>query len=234
MERLADLFVEVADTLVADFDLIDFLQSVALHAVEVSDQATVGVLLSDQAGRLHHMGASNEDARVLELLQLQNDEGPCLDCYQSGQPVVHLDLAEDPPWPMFAARATELGFVSVHAFPLRLRDRVIGALNVFRPDARSLSPEEQRVIQALADCATIAIIQEQAIARAEVVTEQLQAALASRIVIEQAKGAVARTFGVSVDAAFEMIRSHARSTNQRLADVAQVLVTDHQGMDALR
>jgi len=234
MERLADVFVEVADTLVADFDLIEFLQSVANHAAEVSERATVGVMLSDHEGRLHYMGASDEDAHVLELLQLQNDEGPCLDCFRTGEPVVHLDLAVDPPWPRFAARASALGIVSVHAFPLRLRDRVIGALNVFLPDPRVLATDETRVIQALADCATIAIIQERAIARAEVVTEQLQAALASRIVIEQAKGAVARTFGITVDVAFELIRSHARANNERLAELSHRLVTDGAAMDALR
>jgi GAF domain-containing protein len=234
MERLADVFVEVADTLVADFDLMEFLRSVASHASEVSESATVGVMLSDHEGRLHYMGASSEDAHVLELLQIQNDEGPCLDCFRTGEPVVHLDLAVDPPWPRFAARAGALGIVSVHAFPLRLRERVIGALNVFLPDPRILAPDEARVIQALADCATIAIIQERAIARAEVVTEQLQAALSSRIVIEQAKGAVARTFGVSVDVAFELIRRHARATNQRLAEVSHLLVTDRTAMDALR
>jgi len=234
MQRLADVFVEVADTLVADFDLIEFLQSVANHAVEVSDQAIVGVLLSDHEGRLHYMGASHENAHVLELLQLQNAEGPCLDCFRTGEAVVHPDLAVDPPWPMFAARASALGIVSVHAFPLRLRERVIGALNVFLPEPRVLDPDEARVIQALADCATIAIIQERAIARAEVVTEQLQAALASRIVIEQAKGAVARSFGITVDAAFELIRGHARAHNVRLADLSHRLVTDSTAIDALR
>jgi len=233
MERLADVFVEVADTLVADFDLIEFLNSVASHVVEVSEQALVGVLLSDHDGRLHYMGSSSEDAKVLELLQLQNDEGPCLDCYRSGHAVVHRDLGEDPPWPLFAARAMALGIASVHAFPLRLRDRVIGALNVFLPEPRVLEADESKVIQALADCATIAIIQEQAIARAEVVTEQLQSALNSRIVIEQAKGAVARTYGISVDAAFELIRLRARATNQRLADLSHLLVTDPDALAAL-
>ena len=233
MERLADVFVEVADTLVADFDLMEFLRSVALHASEVSQSAAVGVMISDHDGRLHYMGASSEDAHVLELLQIQNDEGPCLDCFRTGEPVVHLDLGVDPPWPRFAERAGALGIVSVHAFPLRLRERVIGALNVFLTDPRILAPDEARVIQALADCATIAIIQERAIARAEVVTEQLQAALASRIVIEQAKGAVARTFGITVDVAFELIRSHARANNERLADLSLRLVTDRAAMDAL-
>jgi len=225
IERLADVFVDVADTLVTDFDLIDFLHTVAGHAAEVTGTAAVGLMLSDNRGQLHYMAASSESAKVLELLQLQNSEGPCLECFQSGEPVAHSDLrlAYDR-WPVFARRAVGSGVLAVHAFPMRLRDKVIGAMNVFRAESVSLPSEDQRVLRALADVATIAIIQEQAMARAELLNEQLQVALTSRIVIEQAKGAVAQTFGVTVEEAFEMLRRHARSRHLRLTELAHTIV----------
>jgi GAF domain-containing protein len=235
IEQLADVFVDVADTLVADFDLIEFLHAVARHATAISGGAAAGVLLSGQDGLLHHVGASSEDARLLELFQIQNSEGPCLDCYRTGSRVVVPDLAQARGrWPSFAPRALAVGMASVYAFPMRLRDRVIGGLNLFQTERQELTAEEVRVVQALADMATIALIQEQAISRAEVLTEQLQAALTSRIVVEQAKGAVARTYGISVDEAFELLRSHARGARRRLTDVAHEVVTSPNGPELLR
>ena len=164
IERLADVFVEVADTLVADFDLIDFLHSVAGHAAELTGGTTVGLVLADEQSHLHYMGASDESARLLELIQLQDSEGPCLDCFSTGRAVVNADLAGAAArWPSFAPQAVAAGFQSVHAFPMRLRDRVIGALNVFGREPIVLGDQEARIIQALADVATIALIQEQAI-----------------------------------------------------------------------
>jgi GAF domain-containing protein len=235
IEHLADVFVEVADTLVADFDLIEFLHLVARHAAEMSGGAAAGLVLTDHSGNLHHVGASSEDARLLELFQLQNAEGPCLDAFRSGSPVVVPDIAEEAGrWPLFAPRAVEAGIASVFAFPMRLRARVIGGLNVFQTERQDLSAAEERLLQALADMATISLIQEQAVARAEVLTEQLQVALNSRIVIEQAKGAVARTYAVTVDEAFEMLRGHARSSRRRLTDVAHDVVTSASGPELLR
>ncbi len=174
IERLADVFVDVADTLVTDFDVIDFLHTVAAHAAEITGTSAAGLMLSDADGRLHYMGASNEEVGLLELFQVQNDEGPCLDCYRTGEAVIEIDLAQDPPrWPAFAPRALATGIRSVHAFPMRVRDRVIGALNVFGADPGSLSADEARVVQALADVATIAILQERALHQAEILTEQL-------------------------------------------------------------
>ena len=225
IERLADVFVDVADTLVTDFDLIDFLHTVAGHAAEITGTAAVGLMLADGDGHLHYMASSSESARLMELLQLQTSEGPCLECFQSGEPVDEARLrTADDRWPVFAPRAVEAGVLSVHAFPMRLRDNIIGAMNVFRSESGSLSGEDQRVLRALADVSTIAIIQEQAMTRAEVLNEQLQAALTSRIVIEQAKGAVAQTFGVSVEQAFEMLRSHARASQVRLTELAHTIV----------
>ena len=225
-ERLADVFVEVADTLVDEFDLIDFLHNLADHAVSVSGAASAGLMLADQDDTLHFMAASSESARHLELFQLQHAEGPCLDCFRSHEPVSTTDLAQETRrWPDFAPGAVEVGVRAVHAFPMRLRDRVIGALNVFGEEPLPLGPTDVKIVQAMADVATIAILQERAIASAELLTEQLQGALNSRIVIEQAKGVVSRDHDVSVRVAFEALRTHARNNQIRLVDLAHDVVT---------
>ena len=225
IERLADVFVGVADTLVADFDVIEFVHSVAGHATEMTGAAAAGLMLSDLDGGLHYMGASDESAHLLELFQIQHAQGPCLDCYRTGQPVTETDLATATArWPEFANQALASGVRSVHAFPMRLREQVIGALNVFGAEVRSLDDEEMRVVQALADIATIAILQERLIHQAEVLNEQLQHALNSRVVIEQAKGVVSFTNSVPVDEAFELIRAYARRHQLPLRDVAGRLV----------
>jgi GAF domain-containing protein len=234
IERLADVFVGVADTLVADYDVIDFVHSVAGHATEMAGASAAGLMLSDLDGRLQYMGASDESARLLDLFQVQHEEGPCLDCYRSGIPVSETDLAAARSrWPAFAELALSHGVSSVHAFPMRLRDEVIGALNVFGSDSRALEPDEGRVLQALADVATIAIIQERMIRRAELLTEQLQFALNSRVVIEQAKGAVARSLGVSIEDAFDLMRRHARRHRIGLTDLASRLVESPEGPQLL-
>ncbi len=220
-ERLSDLFVEVADTLVADFDVVDFLTTLCEHATVVSGADAVGIMLTDHRGELRFMAASNDAGRNLELAQLRLGEGPCLDCVRTRQPVVNADLTmADTTWPGFAPHAIAAGFHSVHAFPMRLRDQAIGALNLFAVSEMRFEPGEVRVVQSLADVATIAILQERSIARAEALTEQLQGALNSRIVIEQAKGALARQEDITVDEAFERLRERARSSRQRLVDVA--------------
>jgi len=231
--RLADVFVEVADTLVDEFDLVDFLHTVAVDAAEVTGAAAVGVMLADHGG-LHPMASSNEDARLLELFQVQHSEGPCLDCYSSGEEVADGEIASSTArWPAFAPRAVELGFVTTHCFPLRLRDQVIGAMNVFRVQNSFLGEDERRVARALADVATIGLMQERGLRRAEELTEQLQFALNSRIVIEQAKGAVARTVDVDVDEAFNILRRYARHHQVKLTDLARQVLNDKQAMRAL-
>jgi len=219
--RLTEAFVEAADTLVADFDLVDFLHDLTDHAAAVSGADAVGLVLGDQRGVLEFMAASNDSGEALELFQLQAEEGPCLDCFRTHEPVINADLgnAEDL-WPTFAPRARAAGFQSVHAFPMRLRSEVIGALNMFSTTRLNFETEEVRVVQSLADVATIAILQQRGIARAEALTEQLQGALNSRIVIEQAKGAVAQRDGITVDEAFAQMRRQARSEGRRLLDVA--------------
>jgi GAF domain-containing protein len=227
-ERLARIFVEVADTLVDEFDLIDFLHMLADRTADLVGASAVGLLVADQRGRLKFLAASDENTKLLELFQVQNREGPCLDAFRTATPVINTDLAgAGVRWPRFAAQATAAGFRSVHAFPLRLRSEVIGALNVFGSQpGGTLHEADVPIVQALADLAAISLLQERAIRRGEILTEQLQGALNSRIVIEQAKGAVAQACGVSVDEAFTLIRNHARRTNRRLGDVAHAITTD--------
>jgi GAF domain-containing protein len=231
--RLADVFVEVADTLVDEFDLVDFLHTVAVDTAEVTRAAAVGVMLADHGG-LRPMASSNEDARLLELFQVQHAEGPCLDCFSTGEEVADVEIAASVSrWPAFAPRAIELGFTTTHCFPLRLRDQVIGAMNVFRVQEEFLAEDERRIARALADVATIGLMQERGLRRAEELTEQLQFALNSRIVIEQAKGAVARTFDVDVDEAFNLLRGYARHHRVKLTDLARDVLDDKQAMTAL-
>jgi hypothetical protein len=226
-ERLADVFVEFADTLIDDYDVIEFLLMVTNRTAELIGASDVGLLLADQRGRLQFMAASNEDVKRLELFQLQVNEGPCRDAFQTGEPVVNADLQEAADrWPHFAPHATAEGYRCAHAFPLRLRDDVIGAIGVFGPDVRRLTAAEVHIAQALGHVATIGLLQERAIRRAEVLAEQLQSALNSRIVIEQAKGAIAQFRDVSVDDAFVLLRDHARRTKKRLGDVAHAALTD--------
>lgn len=227
-ERLAAIFVEVADTLVDEFDLLDFLHMLSERAASLVGSPSVAILLADQRGRLEYMAGSDEDVHLLELFQLQNREGPCLEAFRTGHAVINVDLggAADR-WPRFAPRAASAGFHSVHAFPLRLRDQAVGVMNVFgRTEGGDFAGPDVPVMQALADLAAISLLQERLIRRAELLTEQLQGALVSRITIEQAKGAVAQARGIGVDEAFLLIRAYARSHNRRLTDVAHAIVAD--------
>ncbi len=222
---LTQAFVGLADTLVSDFDVTDLLQRLVEHCVELLQVDAAGLLLTDQRGSLQLMASSTEASRLLELFQLQSDEGPCLDCFHSGQGVSVPDLeAVSDRWPRFSAAAREQGFAAVHATPLRLRDDVIGAMNLFNSQARALSEDDLNVAQTLADVATIGILQERANAHSEVVVEQLQGALHSRVIIEQAKGLLANAGALEMDEAFSRLRWTARSTQSRLADVARDLV----------
>lgn len=233
--RLAQVFVECADTLVDEFDLVDFLQMLTMRTAEILNSPSVGLLLTDQRGNLEFMAASQEGVKMLELFQVQTREGPCVDAFRTGEPVVNADLAlAAARWPRFAPRATEAGFRSVHAFPLRLRHEVIGALNVFGSTVETeFDATDIQIVQALTDVAAIALLQERAIHRGELLTEQLQAALTSRVVIEQAKGAVAQVHGIGVDEAFELLRAYARSHNRKLGEVAYIAVTDIASLPGL-
>ncbi|HET6292607.1 MAG TPA: GAF and ANTAR domain-containing protein [Kribbella sp.] len=224
-QRLASVFVELADTLVADFDVIDFLHTLTERSVELLQADAAGLILVDPHGQLHVLASTTDQARVLELFELQASEGPCLDCYTTGQPVVNIDLAEvKARWPHFQTATTAAGFRSVHALPLRLRGQVIGAMNLFCRTRSNLSDDDLAVGQALSDVATIGLLQERTVRHSEVIAEQLQAALNSRILIEQAKGVLAERTGIGVDAAFAVLRAYARSSGRQLGAVAAAVI----------
>ena len=218
-ERMAQTFVELADTLVAGFDLMEFLHTLADRCVELLEVDAAGLLLADGRGALRLVAASTEQARIAELFQIQNDEGPCLDCYRTGQAVVVSDIRADETvrqWPRFAPAAREMGFAGVHAIPMRLRDQVIGTLNLFRSEPDGLDPAVARAARALVDVATIGILQERAVRQQELVAGQLQAALNSRVMIEQAKGILAERLQTTPDEAFVLLRRYARDHNRPL------------------
>jgi GAF domain-containing protein len=218
---LARTLVELADTLVADFDVVELLALLTDGCIDVLDVGAAGLMLVAPDGDLRVMASSSEAMRVLELFELQSQEGPCLDCYRTGQPVVNQDLATvNGRWPRFAAEALAAGFHSVHALPMRLRGAVIGALNLFHIDPGEMRQADIAAAQAMADVATIAILQHRATREAQVINEQLNHALNSRIVIEQAKGMVAEREGLNIEQAFFTLRTHARNHHLRLVDVA--------------
>lgn len=224
-QELTRTFVELADSLVSDYDVADLLHGLVEHSVSLLDVAAAGLLLSDQHGSLQVMASSTERTRLLELFQLQADQGPCLDCFRAGEPVAAPDLTvEAGRWPRFVQAAQQEGYAAVHAVPLRLRAEVIGAMNLFTTVPGELDPADLQVAQALADVATISILQERAIHHREVLTEQLQGALNSRIVIEQAKGRLAESANLGMDEAFHRLRGYARSRNMGLVRLARDLV----------
>jgi transcriptional regulator with GAF, ATPase, and Fis domain len=224
-ELLSDTFVELADTMVAEFDVIDFLHLLTDRSVALLGASAAGVVLADPRGELRVAAASSEEVGLLELFQLQNDQGPCLDCFRTGRPVTADDLTGPcQRWPRFAEAAARSGFRTVEALPMRLRDQIIGALNLFRAEPGPIDPADLRIGQALADVATIGLLHERNVRRREAVAEQLQAALNSRVVIEQAKGKLAERLSIDMDRAFNMLRDYARNTNQHLTDVARALV----------
>jgi transcriptional regulator with GAF, ATPase, and Fis domain len=233
-DGLLETFVELADTLVDDFDVIDFLHLLVDRCVALLGVDAAGLLLTDQRGQLQVMASSSEQVRLLELFQLQNDQGPCLDAFATATQVSHADLGTARGrWPRFAAAATDVGFVAVDALPMRLRSEVIGALNLFRTRPGVLSDTALRTAQALVDVATIGLLQERSIRHQEILTEQLQRALTSRVVIEQAKGLVAERLGMDMDAAFGVLRGHARRHRLKLSDVAGAVIAGRTGTHEL-
>jgi hypothetical protein len=231
---LSRTFVELADTLVTGFDVMDFLHMLTERCVEILGVSAAGLMLVDQRGGLRIMAASEERAHLLELFQLQNHEGPCFDCYHSGQPVFSADLdGVEERWPTFGPEARAAGFRSVNAIPMRLRDTVVGALNLFSFEGRGLGDADVRVAQAMADVATIGILHERAATDAQAMVGQLQTALNSRVIIEQAKGLLAERAGVDMDQAFRLLRSYARRNSRQLADVARKFLDGDVSSEAL-
>ena len=222
--KLSAAFVKLADTLVADFDVVDLLHWLVEECTQILDTQAGGLMLIDPAGELQLVASTSEDAELVEILQLAAGEGPCLDCFRTGKPVTVGDLSIPNDWPEFSRGAIAHDFHSVHATPLRLRGDVIGTMNLFSVHVGELSPEDIAVAQALADVATIGILQERTIRSSHLISEQLQFALDSRILIEQAKGVLAATAGLSMDAAFTALRSYARNHNQTLRSVADDVI----------
>jgi GAF domain-containing protein len=221
-ELLARTFVELADTLVDDFDIVELTQTLVERCVELFGATAAGLLLADPDGKLRVLASSSDQLRVVELFELQAEEGPCLDCYRSGQPVVNQDLSHlNGRWPRFAPVALGAGYHSVHALPVRLRHQVIGALNLFGADTGSLEALDVLLAQAIADATAIAILQQRALRDVRLLAGQLQVALNSRILIEQAKGMLAERADLSIGDAFAQIRSYARNHNQQLTAVCQ-------------
>ena len=222
---LSETFVELADTMVVGFDVIDFMHMLTDRSVRLLDASAAGLLLADPRGELRVLAASSERARLLELFQIQSDQGPCLDCFRSGQPVAVADLSTTAQrWPRFAPAAQEAGFAAVQALPMRLRQQTIGALNLFRAAPGTFDQEDMRLGQALADVATISLLNERSMRRSETLNEQLQAALNSRVIIEQAKGKLAERLQLDMDQAFNVLRRYARTSNIRLSDLARAFV----------
>jgi anti-sigma regulatory factor (Ser/Thr protein kinase)/GAF domain-containing protein len=229
-QTLAEAFVDLSDTLVADYDVVDFLHLLAQRCVDLTPVQAAGIMVGDQRGALRVMASSSEQAHLLELFEVESDEGPCVDCYATGVPVSEPDLrAADPRWQRFAARAEAAGFRSVHALPVRLRDEVIGVLNLFATTAGPLDDSTVRVGRALANVTTIGLLQHRAVEYRQILAEQLQHALNSRVVIEQAKGILAEHLGLDMAGAFEELRRYAAAVGRRLSDVAAAVATGDFG-----
>ena len=233
-QLLAKAFVELADNLVADFDLIDFLRLLTDRCVSMLDASAAGVLLADHDGKLRVMAASDEQVRLLELFQLQSDEGPCLEAFRTGTQVIVPDLTREiDRWPRFVTAAHHSGFGAVQALPMRLRDETVGALNLFRATPGSFDPVGTPIAQALADVATISLLQQRSVHRSTVLNEQLQNALNSRILIEQAKGKLAERQNIDMEQAFTTLRSYARAHNRRLSDLARAFIDGSEPLPGL-
>lgn len=224
-QLLSQVFVELADTLVAEFDVLDLLHTLTDRSVDLLHADAAGIILVDQRGQLQVVASTSHQARVLELFELQTSEGPCVDCITTGEPVVNVDLdTAESRWPNFTTEINEAGYRCTHALPLRLRSQVIGAMNLFCRDESALSDDDLAVGRALADIATIGLLQERAVREQEILAEQLQSALNSRILVEQAKGALSERAQVDVDEAFGLIRNHSRQTRQPLSAVAAAVI----------
>jgi transcriptional regulator with GAF, ATPase, and Fis domain len=237
--QLSDVFVEMADTLVDDFDVLDFLHVLADRCVQLLGVSAAGLLVTGRGDALQVVAASSERTRLLELFQLQTDQGPAVDCFRTGRAVSVVDLrASGHHWPRFTTAAAGVGFTAVHALPMRLRTDIVGALSLFDAGSDVLDEGRVRIAQALADVATIGLLQQRAIHDRGLLTEQLQTALHSRVLIEQAKGVLAERFQLDMGEAFTMLRSNARRQRRRLSDLAQAIVAgseqlppEHAGSD---
>lgn len=224
--RVCEVFVELVDTLAADFDILDYLDRLAARCTELLDVSACGVLLLDEGEVIDVVAASSEQAHLLDLAQLRDSEGPSVDAFRTGLPVQQADFASgEQPWPRFAAAAIDAGYVAAQALPMRLRETTIGVVSLFNADPGLLDEDTLDLGKALVDTATIGIIAHQAITRHEARTEQLQAALNTRVAIEQAKGILAQRLGISIEDAFGVLRAYSRVNNRRIAAVASDVIS---------
>jgi GAF domain-containing protein len=224
--RVSAAFVKIADTLIDDYDVLDLLHTLVEETVDLLDATAAGLMLAGPDGVLQVLASTSEESHLIEVLQQESGEGPCVECYVTGIPVTIRDIAATGDrWPKFRNEAATQGYQSVHAFPLRVRGRTIGAMNLFRTDAGELKEEDIAIGQALADVATISILQECTIRESATVNHQLQRALNSRILIEQAKGMIAHILDVSTEEAFQRLRAYARSHQTSLTDTAQAVLS---------
>ena len=232
---LTDAFVMLADTLTAEFDVVEFLSTLTERIVELLNAAEVGLVIADSTQKLQVIASSTDRMHLIELFEVQTHEGPCLDSYRDGQPVVNVDLKDaEMRWPVFTPMARSAGFRMVHALPMRWHDELIGATNIFHSARVKISERDAHLAQAFADVATIGLLHERAARGAGTLSEQLQRALTARVQIEQAKGVVAERAGIEVDAAFGWLRRYARSNNLRAADVARAVLDRTLSLEQLR
>ena len=218
-------FVSLTGSLAEGFDVVDLLSQLASDCVRLLGVESAGLLLADPGGTLHLLAASSQATHDLELLQLQRDEGPCLDCFHSGAPVLVPDLRDEAArWPQFSVAALEAGFISVHAVPMRLRENVLGALNLFGGTAGLLDSDDLALAQALAHVASVALIQNRVASDQQLLVGELNTALSSRVVLEQAKGILSQVGSLDMELAFAVMRKYARDHNEKLSEVAAAIV----------
>ncbi|MHA7210062.1 GAF and ANTAR domain-containing protein [Arthrobacter sp. MDT1-65] len=223
--QVSAAFVRIAQTLVTDYDVLDLAQTLVEECVDLLDASAAGLMLAGPDGVLQVLASTSEETYVIEVLQQESGAGPCMECYTTGVPVTIHDIAgTGNRWPTFRDAAAAQGYKSMHAFPLRAHGRTIGAMNLFRPAVGELSAEDVAIGQALADVSTISILQERTIQQSAVVNDQLQRALDSRILTEQAKGMIAHMVNVSTSEAFQLLRAYARSHNTTLRDTAEAVL----------
>jgi transcriptional regulator with GAF, ATPase, and Fis domain len=223
---VSEAFMALANSLVDGFDVVELLSELTDDCARLLDVASAGLLLADPRGLLHVAAASSQATRDLELFQLQREEGPCLECYREGRPVSIPDLGREAQrWPQFVSAALQAGFASVHAMPMRLQDHVLGTLGLFGTSVGSLNDDDIALAQALAHVASVSIVAGTVAADKDLITQQLQTALTSRVVLEQAKGLIAQSGGLDMDQTFARLRAYARDRNQRLTDVARAVVS---------
>jgi hypothetical protein len=227
-------FVDLSNELVDDYDIVEMMSQLTAHCASLLDISSAGMLLADASGVLHLMASSSERTHHLEVFQLQRDEGPCLDCYRDGQAVKVADLAEARErWPQFVAAALDVGFMSVHALPMRLKGEILGTLGLFGEEPGALHSDDLDLAQALVHVACVAIVNERSANDRAAINDQLQHALTSRIAVEQAKGVLAHAGDLDMESAFAVLRRYARDHGRKLSEVAAEVVARELPHEAL-